>query len=846
MPESGILSGKLSRSSSEMKKIESFRILDLFSGAGGMSYGMHQNPHFQTVVALDFNGQAAETFHRNMPLATVITGDITSPAIQNRIIEEASRKSVNMIIGGPPCQGFSMKGKKLGLNDERNYLFREYLRLVDALRPEVFVIENVKALLTTANGWFRDEILKYIKALGYKVRFGVLNAKDFGVPQSRERAIFICSKSHGVPLPKRTISKEVTVREAISDLAYLNSSEGDFETEYRLPASTAYQRLMRQGSERLYNHKASAHSTLAIEKLKMIPPEGNKKSLPKDLLGNQKFNTTWGRLSWDKVSPTIDTRFDTPSNGTNSHPNLHRAITPREAARLQSFDDAFIFYGPKVSIRAQIGNAVPPLMAKAIADAIWSAYESNYDFSLKSHEHETNLDDSYKKSHGIFYTDLGLARDIVEFLNIPQQAKCIDPWCGTGCFLYALKKFGGVERIAGCDFDASTVAKCQELNKTEQVYCIDTLGTEPHDVLHALGTGQFDYLISNPPYAPIAKDVHINGDPSFNSLVNRSGANLYIAAIFRALGYVKSGGIISLVIPKNFLHISSYARIRKHILKHTNILSIVELGIHFKEVRGEQIVLTLQNCHSSHNRVKIFDYNDGNITFLTEVPQGDYQDEIISFNNPRDIVLYDKLRNYEKYVTLGSIITHPIHRGRIKSADAIRGKQIRKFGIREIEFVPSQGDQLFVQNIFSAEAGLTGCYGGDLPAQETVSVIHVPVSRAKYILGLLMSRVCNYYLIRFLFNNSRLTIHTDGKYLSRIPIPTPSIWDNEITLIVEELEKAKYLSPEWHALNERLNQSVYSLYNLNRCDREHIESEMKKISSMKWYAPQPLNQLDYE
>ena len=134
---------------------------------------------------------------------------------------------------------------------------------------------------------------------------------------------------------------------------------------------TDYQRMMRIDSKKLYNHKASNHSQVAIDKLSMIPPEKGKEYLPEELLGKQKFNSTWGRLKWDEPSPTIDTRFDAASNGTNNHPFLNRAITPREAARIQSFDDSFIFYGNKVDIRTQIGNAVPPLMAKAIADHIY-------------------------------------------------------------------------------------------------------------------------------------------------------------------------------------------------------------------------------------------------------------------------------------------------------------------------------------------------------------------------------------------------------------------------------------------------------------------------------------------
>ena len=356
-----------------MCKIEKFNILDLFCGAGGFSYGMHKNSHFNTVVAIDFNEKAADTFKKNMPEAEVITGDITEDDIKSRIIMESKARNVNMIIGGPPCQGFSMKGKKLGLEDPRNFLFMEYLNLVEKIQPEVFVIENVKSLLNTSGGWFRDEILKYINKLGYKVEYGVLNAKRFGVPQARERAIFICSKSKDIPLPEGN-ENVVTVRDAISDLAYLQSAEGDFEQEYITAAKSDYQKLMRKDSKYLYNHKASSHSEKALEKLAMIPAEKGKECLPEELWGKQKFNTTWGRLVWDDVSPTIDTRFDTPSNGTNSHPELNRAITPREAARIQSFDDKFIFYGSKFYIRSQIGNAVPPLLAKAIADRIWEMY----------------------------------------------------------------------------------------------------------------------------------------------------------------------------------------------------------------------------------------------------------------------------------------------------------------------------------------------------------------------------------------------------------------------------------------------------------------------------------------
>ena len=347
-----------------------YRILDLFCGAGGFSYGMDKNPNFETLIALDNDKYAGETFKKNMPYVDVIIGDITDETTKTSIIEKAKKLDINMVIGGPPCQGYSMKGKKLGLKDPRNFLFREYLSFVEILKPDVFVIENVKGLLSASNGWFKDEIVKAIGELGYVVEYGVLNASDYGVPQARERAIFICSKHNRVKLPEKTVDRIVTVKDAISDLSYLESGQGEYEQEYSLPISSDYQKQMRKGSKKLYNHMASNHKQVAIDKLKMIPPEKGKECLPDELLGKQKFKTTWGRLKWDEVSPTIDTRFDAASNGKNNHPYLHRAITPREAARIQSFDDSFVFYGSKVHIRKQIGNAVPPLLAKAIADKI--------------------------------------------------------------------------------------------------------------------------------------------------------------------------------------------------------------------------------------------------------------------------------------------------------------------------------------------------------------------------------------------------------------------------------------------------------------------------------------------
>lgn len=351
-----------------------FRVLDLFCGAGGFSAGLEQVKNFSTQVGLDFDKFAIQTFSKNFPNAISICGDITSEEIKKQVIECSKARKVNMIIGGPPCQGFSLKGKNLGLNDKRNFLFREYLSIVKQLNPDIFIIENVKNILNSSNHFFRDEIIKEINSLGYIVNYGVVNAKNYGVPQSRERALFIASKTKFINFPN-PIEKFTTVKDAISDLAYLESGEGQILSNYINSPQSEYQKMLR--GKCLQYHKASQHSKVAIEKLKMIPAECGKEYLPKELYGKQKFSTTWSRLEWNNISPTIDTRFDTPSNGKNSHPNLNRAITPREAARIQSFSDDFYFYGTKVAVCKQIGNAVPPLLAKAIGEQIASELQND-------------------------------------------------------------------------------------------------------------------------------------------------------------------------------------------------------------------------------------------------------------------------------------------------------------------------------------------------------------------------------------------------------------------------------------------------------------------------------------
>ncbi len=337
---------------------------------------------------------------------------------------------VDLVVATPPCQGMSVANHKKK-NDEikRNSLVIESIDLIKQIKPRFFILENVPSFYKTGCIDKNDNLLEIGSMIeqnlsgDYMLYDEVINFKNFGANSSRTRTLVIgvCKEFKDFtsaleffpdfkqektlkevigslkPLAWgeydsadfyhsfRTYPKHMqewikdlkegqsafeNAQDAISDLAYLCSNEGAFESDYLNPVQSNYQALMRKDSPKLYNHQATNHSQAALEKLKLINKEQGKECLPKNLHGKQQFKSTWGRLNWNKISPTIDTRFDTPSNGTNSNPELHRSITPREAARIQSFSDNYIFYGNKTSVCKQIGNAVPPLLALALGKAI--------------------------------------------------------------------------------------------------------------------------------------------------------------------------------------------------------------------------------------------------------------------------------------------------------------------------------------------------------------------------------------------------------------------------------------------------------------------------------------------
>lgn len=345
----------------------SYKIIDLFAGVGGLSLGFEMEG-FNVVVANEYDPSIAKAYIKNRSNPNMIVEDITKLPIIETFGKYAGK--VDVVVGGPPCQGFSQKGQRKTIHDPRNFLFKYYVDVVKNVRPRYFVMENVPNLLTAEHSYFKKEVFELFESLGYGVDARVLCAADYGVPQNRNRA-FIIGKLHGnsIGFPK-PLEKRVTIWDAISDLNYLNSGEGEEIQRYKLSPQSAYQEERRRNSQMLYNHVATNHSKTALERLKLIPPKGGKEYLPKEHLTKSIYSGTWTRMDADDISVTITTRFDTPSSGRFTHPFLDRAITVREAARIQSFPDTFVFYGSKTSQMKQVGNAVPPLLAKAIAEYI--------------------------------------------------------------------------------------------------------------------------------------------------------------------------------------------------------------------------------------------------------------------------------------------------------------------------------------------------------------------------------------------------------------------------------------------------------------------------------------------
>lgn len=348
-------------------------VIDLFSGVGGMSLGFTQ-AGFKVVFANEYDKSIANSYKKNHKNTIVNTTSIADMDLDE--VFSKYRHQIDVVIGGPPCQGFSQKGNRLGLKDERNFMFLKFFEVVSIVKPKHFLLENVPNILSSENGFFKNEIIELFNKIGYQITSNILKAENFGVPQIRRRAFFLgTSSSNLIELPT-TNDKKVFIKDCFDDLPKLKSGEGNDIMDYISKPKSAYQEYLRGSSKGVRNHIATNHSEVVLERLKMIPLDGSKKDLPKHHQTKSIHSGTWSRLKPNGFATTITTRFDTPSSGQFTLPFQDRCLTVREAARIQSFPDDFIFYGTKSNQMIQVGNAVPPLLAFEIAKAIKESDDS--------------------------------------------------------------------------------------------------------------------------------------------------------------------------------------------------------------------------------------------------------------------------------------------------------------------------------------------------------------------------------------------------------------------------------------------------------------------------------------
>lgn len=349
--------------------------IEIFSGSGGMSLGARW-AGIQVQIALELDKWAFKTYVRNHPGCFAVRGDLRYVAD----LAFTRPKGIPVVLfGGPPCQGFSTSNQKTrGSKNQQNWLFQDFIKLVTAIKPDWVVFENVRGIVDTANGEFIDSIEKELIALRYGVSSGILDAADFGVPQHRNRLFLIARKNRRAPaLPLPQTLDHITVGEAIRDLPILRNGADKSQLPYRLEPHSTYARKMRGQRNHCANHLVSENDDYVLKRYKHIPQGGNWEDIPERLMRNYTDRTRchtgiYRRLSWDEPSVVIG-NF---RKNMLIHPTQNRGLSVREAARLQSFPDWYQFEGPIGLQQQQVGNAVPPLLAKAVFDTIVAASES--------------------------------------------------------------------------------------------------------------------------------------------------------------------------------------------------------------------------------------------------------------------------------------------------------------------------------------------------------------------------------------------------------------------------------------------------------------------------------------
>ncbi|WP_215398825.1 DNA cytosine methyltransferase [Staphylococcus aureus] len=321
--------------------------VDLFAGAGGFSLGF-ERAGFENIFAVEFDSNIARTYEKNFPNNQMIISDIKELK-NDKIIELIKDINIDVVIGGPPCQGFSLAGKvgRTFIEDERNSLFKEFVRVVDVIKPKIFVMENVARMLSHNKGNTIIEIKEAFEDIGYTINYKVLQAADYSVPQKRNRIFIVGTKKNNFqfPLPH---NKVINVKDAIDDLPKLKSGE----------------------RSDIPNHFAMNHSEQMLKKMSYVTDGGSREMIPEEL--RPKSGDIRKYIRYDSTKPSVTVTGDMRKV---FHYSQNRALTSRELARLQSFPDDFIFEGNSISVQQQIGNAVPPNLAYAVAKMVRESLE---------------------------------------------------------------------------------------------------------------------------------------------------------------------------------------------------------------------------------------------------------------------------------------------------------------------------------------------------------------------------------------------------------------------------------------------------------------------------------------